>query len=307
VPTVLITGSARRIGAGVARALAADGWRVLIHYHHSAEAAAELATGIQAQGGACDIVRADLLDRDEVAALIPDCTARFGRIDCLVNNASSFRFDSIRSMRWESWDEGMRANLESPLFLCRAFAEALGEAPGDIVNMLDHKIAALNPDFFSYTVAKIGLAGATRPHPGQRRGPRADPDQQQANRSPIRPRLARYPPRRELHAGRNSQRHTPHPRHTIPERRNPPARRRRPSGAARKGRVGRPGATVRAVGQHLLRPVRFYSRSRAQHGSGSGRPDTGIIEQYTLRMPNGCYMCCYRYAIEPVYQRIKLD
>jgi NAD(P)-dependent dehydrogenase (short-subunit alcohol dehydrogenase family) len=52
VPTVLITGSARRIGAGVARALAADGWRVLIHYHHSAEAAAELATGIQAQGGA---------------------------------------------------------------------------------------------------------------------------------------------------------------------------------------------------------------------------------------------------------------
>ncbi len=162
MPTVLITGSARRIGAGVARALAADGWRVLIHYHHSAEAAAELAAGIQAQGGTCDIVRADLLDRDEVAALIPDCTARFGRIDCLVNNASSFRFDSIRSMRWESWDEGMRANLESPLFLCRAFAEALGEAPGDIVNMLDHKIAALNPDFFSYTVAKIGLAGATR-------------------------------------------------------------------------------------------------------------------------------------------------
>jgi NAD(P)-dependent dehydrogenase (short-subunit alcohol dehydrogenase family) len=162
MPTALITGAGKRIGAAIARALAADGWAVLAHYHRSAAEAEDLATEIRAGGGVCATVQADLLDRDAVAALIPACTERHGRIDCLINNASSFRFDSVKSASWASWDEGLRANLESPVFLAQAFAHALGDASGNIVNIIDHKIAALNPDFFSYTVAKIGLAGATR-------------------------------------------------------------------------------------------------------------------------------------------------
>jgi NAD(P)-dependent dehydrogenase (short-subunit alcohol dehydrogenase family) len=162
MPTALITGAGKRIGAAMARALAAEGWQVIAHYHRSSVEAQGLAAEIRGQGGVCHVVQADLLDRGEVSRLIPHCADLHGRIDCLVNNASSFTFDSIRSVTWESWDEGVRANLESPILLAQAFARALGPAPGNVVNVIDHKIAALNPDFFSYTVAKIGLAGATR-------------------------------------------------------------------------------------------------------------------------------------------------
>ncbi|HTR16925.1 MAG TPA: SDR family oxidoreductase [Acetobacteraceae bacterium] len=160
--TVLITGAARRLGAAMARALAADGWQVIISYNRSAAEAEALVAEIEAAGGRCHAVAADLADRATVARLIPDCVTRFGRIDCLINNASSFRAEDIGTMSFDSYDFHMRPNLEAPLFLAQGFVRALGDAPGVIINMLDQKIANLNPDFLSYTVAKAGLAAATR-------------------------------------------------------------------------------------------------------------------------------------------------
>ena len=160
--TVLITGAARRIGATIAEALASDGWRVLAHYHSSADDAEALRNRIRLAGGWCELICTDLMDPDAVREVIPRATQRHGRIDALVNNASSFRYDSVHSMDAGSWTWHLRPNLESPLFLARDFAEALGDQPGVVINMLDHKVTALNPDFFSYTVAKIGMAGATR-------------------------------------------------------------------------------------------------------------------------------------------------
>ncbi len=158
---VLVTGGARRIGAAFSRALAADGWRVVVHYNRSQDAAAALCREIAAAGGVCDIIDADLGDRAATAGLIPGCIARFGPLDALINNASSFRYDSLDSMDTASWDRHLGPNLEAPLFLAQAFARACVGRPGNVVNLLDHKVVAPNPDFFSYTVAKTALAGAT--------------------------------------------------------------------------------------------------------------------------------------------------
>lgn len=160
---VLITGGAKRIGAAIARRLATDGWEVVVHYHAAAAEAAALAAELRAAGGACGTIGADLADRRAIAALIPDCIARFGPLDALVNNASSFRYDDLATLDPASWDFHLAPNLEAPLFLARDFARARGaEGGGAIVNMLDQKVVNPNPDFLSYSVAKMGLAGATR-------------------------------------------------------------------------------------------------------------------------------------------------
>ncbi len=155
----LITGGARRVGAALSRALAAAGYFVVIHYQNSVEEADALAREIREAGGACGLLRADLRDRAAIADLIPRCIEAFGPVQVLVNNASSYRYDAIRQLSAETWDENLRTNLEAPLFLAGAFAAAGGNA---IVNMLDFKVTSLNPDYFSYTVAKVGMAGATR-------------------------------------------------------------------------------------------------------------------------------------------------
>jgi len=160
--SVLITGAARRIGAAMATALAADGWLVIAHYHRSAADAESLARRISAAGGQCVTVQADLSDPAAVGGLIPACVARWGAPAALINNASSFAYDTIQTCTRASWDTHMAPNLAAPVFLAQAFAQALGEKSGCIINMLDHKLAALNPDFFSYTVAKAGLEAATR-------------------------------------------------------------------------------------------------------------------------------------------------
>jgi len=161
-PAVLVTGGARRVGAALARTLAADGHFVAVHFAHSAQAASLLADEIIAAGGRCGLIQADLADRAAIASLIFRCKAAFGPIGVLVNNASSYHYDTIASLSVEAWDENVRTNLEAPLFLSKAFAESCDGSGGSIINMLDFKVTNLNPDFFSYTVAKIGLAGATR-------------------------------------------------------------------------------------------------------------------------------------------------
>ena len=158
---VLVTGGARRIGAAIARGLAADGWQVIVHYRNSAADAQALAQQIVDTGGRCETIDADLADRQAVARLVPACVDRFGPLDALVNNASSFRYDRLDTLDAAGWDAHVGPNLEAPIFLSQAFARQCGDAAGAIVNMLDHKVTAPNPDFFSYTVAKLALASAT--------------------------------------------------------------------------------------------------------------------------------------------------
>lgn len=149
--TAIVTGGAKRIGAEISRALAADGWHVLIHYNRSKAGAKALAAEI---GGT--IVQADLADPDSAERIVAAAPEPLG---LLVNSASRFVHDGARDFDVPGWDAHMDVNLRAPALLSRAFAERAED--GLIVNLLDAKLAAPNPDFFTYTVSKFGLAGLT--------------------------------------------------------------------------------------------------------------------------------------------------
>ena len=160
---VLVTGAARRIGAAIARTLHAAGANVVIHCHRSIAPARELATELNAQrGGSCAIVQADLLDLDSLTRLPTEARAAFGRLDGLVNNASSFHATPLGEVDERAWKELMGTNLRAPLFLAQAAAPALREARGAIVNVVDIHAERPLKDFVVYSVAKAGLAALTR-------------------------------------------------------------------------------------------------------------------------------------------------
>ena len=157
--TAIVTGGAKRIGAAIARALAADGWHVLIHCHSSraeAEAlAAELVTA--------SVVAADLADPGAADAIMAAC-AGLPPARLLVNSASRFVYDRIEDFAADEFDRHMAVNLRAPALLTRAFAAALPDMPEPaalVVNLLDAKLASLNPDYFTYTLSKIGFDGLT--------------------------------------------------------------------------------------------------------------------------------------------------
>lgn len=153
--TVLVTGGAKRLGAAIARRLAADGHRVLVHYGRSGAEAEVLATEL---GGAA--VAGDLADPDVVGSLVERAAEAAGApIDGLVNSASQFEFDRPPNVDAALIDRLTRVNLSAPVRLACAVAEQAADTA--VVNLLDQKVANLNPDFFSYSCTKIALAGAT--------------------------------------------------------------------------------------------------------------------------------------------------
>ena len=160
---VLITGAARRIGASIARTLHAAGARVILHCHRSRSEADRLAEHLnQERADSCAVVQCDLLDDSALAKLIDDAAQAFGRLDALVNNASSFYPTPFGQIGPGEWTELIGSNLRAPLFLSQAAAPHLREAQGAIVNLVDIHAERPLKDFIVYSVAKSGLAGLTR-------------------------------------------------------------------------------------------------------------------------------------------------
>ena len=155
--TAIVTGGAKRIGCEISRALAADGWHLLIHCNRSRPEADALAAEL---GGGATVVAADLAD-PQAAQTIMDALDGLPPARLLVNNASRFAYDSASTFDVTGWDSHLAINLRAPALLSQAFALRIGAGPGLIVNLLDAKMAAPNPDFFSYTVSKLGLAALT--------------------------------------------------------------------------------------------------------------------------------------------------
>ena len=160
---VLITGGARRVGAEIARTLHAAGARLLIHYRTSAAAAAELAGQFNAaRPRSAALHCADLHRAEAPQELVAAALEQFGRLDILINNASSFYPTPVGTITIAQWDDLMASNLRAPLFLSQAAAPSLRLQRGLIINMVD--IHGLRPlkGHPVYSTAKAGLAMLTR-------------------------------------------------------------------------------------------------------------------------------------------------
>jgi len=155
--TAIVTGGAKRIGAALVRALAQDGWTLLIHCHESVDEADVLARDI---GGNARVVAADLAS-DAPEGPFREALGSMPPVGLLVNNASRFVHDDFDDWTIEGWQQHFDANLRGPALLTRMFADLAPPEGGLIVNMLDAKLAQPNPDFFTYTLSKMGFAGLT--------------------------------------------------------------------------------------------------------------------------------------------------
>jgi NAD(P)-dependent dehydrogenase (short-subunit alcohol dehydrogenase family) len=161
--TALITGAADRIGAAIAKALAAAGWHVIVHYRASLEKAEATVAEIAARGGTATLVRADLASRPQRSRLIAEAAEPFGPLTLLVNNASLFERDSLADLEEQTWDAHFAVHAEAPAFLSRDFAAQLPEgAGGNIINIIDERVLHLSPAYFSYTLSKSVLWTMTR-------------------------------------------------------------------------------------------------------------------------------------------------
>jgi NAD(P)-dependent dehydrogenase (short-subunit alcohol dehydrogenase family) len=148
--TAIVTGAGKRVGAAIATALAERGWTVLAHVRRNADA---VPTGARAV--AAELDAADCADRIfEAAEGLPP-------VRLLVNNASRFAWDGLGDFNANEFDAHMHTNVRAPILLIQAMAARHQGGDGLVVNLLDSKLAAPNPDFLSYTVSKQALLGVT--------------------------------------------------------------------------------------------------------------------------------------------------
>ena len=161
--TVLITGGARRVGATIARTLHGAGANVVVHYRNSAPDAEKLKAELNgARASSAATFQCDLLDMDKLSELSGYAVGRFGSLDILVNNASSFYPTPMGKITEAHFDDLIGTNLKAPLFLSQTTAPALRKSRGQIINIVD--IHAMRPlrDYTTYCVAKAGLHMLTR-------------------------------------------------------------------------------------------------------------------------------------------------
>ena len=161
--TVLITGGARRVGAAICRRLHAAGANLMLHYRSSAGEARLLSAELNhVRANSVALIQADLLDVAKLPSLVEQTLHTFGRLDGLVNNASSFYATPLPDITLAQFDDLVGTNLRAPLFLAQAAAPALRRAGGAIVNIADIHAERPLRNYVAYSVAKAALVGLTR-------------------------------------------------------------------------------------------------------------------------------------------------
>jgi NAD(P)-dependent dehydrogenase (short-subunit alcohol dehydrogenase family) len=159
----LVTGGARRVGRELVLALAADGARVVIHYHTSRTEVDRTAEEARRRGGQIALVSGDLQEATVAQALVSEAARHWGPPDLLINNASIFEPGDVADTSAQTWDRHLQINLRAPFLLAQAFARVLPrERRGDIINLGDCRVAHPPTDHLAYTVSKIGLHGLTQ-------------------------------------------------------------------------------------------------------------------------------------------------
>jgi len=148
--TAIVTGGGKRVGEAIVRTLLADNWTVVAHVHHDADPVPD---------GALKVV-ADLSTTD-CAQRIFAAADGAPSVRLLVNNAARFALDSLGSASTAEFDAHMAVNARAPMLLIDELVRRHNGGEALVVNLLDAKLAAPNPDFLSYTVSKYALAGLT--------------------------------------------------------------------------------------------------------------------------------------------------
>ncbi len=172
MPGALVTGAGARLGRAMALYLAGRGYDVAVHYASSEKGANAVVDEIKALGQNAVAIQADLLDENATQGLIGRAVDAIGPLSVLINNASIFEHDDLKTGTRDSWDRHVETNLRAPFVLTQGFADQAPKPELDardepvaqalIINMLDQRIHKLTPEFASYTIAKMGLWALTQ-------------------------------------------------------------------------------------------------------------------------------------------------
>jgi NAD(P)-dependent dehydrogenase (short-subunit alcohol dehydrogenase family) len=158
---VLITGGSHRLGKLLCTQFAEKKWHVWCHFHHSHNAAEELCRSLTQAGNKATPIQANLSEAAEREKMIHTIFATSGRLDCIVNNASSFEPDTGEAFDLQGCRQQLEVNLMAPVHLSSLMAQHLDKKDTltnrSIVHVLDQKVFNLNPDYYSYTISKLAL------------------------------------------------------------------------------------------------------------------------------------------------------
>jgi 3-oxoacyl-[acyl-carrier protein] reductase len=161
--TALVTGASGTLGAAMAQALAAAGWRVAVHYHRSQESAGRVVESILAAGGEALAVAADLNSQPDAAALFQQIEERFGPVDCLVNNAGINRDVLLAFMSEQQWDEVINTNLRATYVCSRlAVMGMMRDGGGSICNIVSPSGVRGQAGQCNYAASKGGMIAFTK-------------------------------------------------------------------------------------------------------------------------------------------------
>ena len=159
----LVTGAGKRVGSFICKFLALQGYHVIIHYNNSKLEAERTLKEIIESNGKANLIKADLSSTIQVRNLIPKINKKYGQLSMLINNASIFEKDDIKSISSELWDKHIDVNLKAPLFLSKDFANQYSKRKGGIIiNFLDQSVLTYRTNFISYSVSKNSLWYLTR-------------------------------------------------------------------------------------------------------------------------------------------------
>lgn len=160
---VLITGGAKRVGAAICRTLHAQGFRLMIHYKSSLNEARSLQAELNLKrANSVAIIQGDLLNIAGLPNLVTETVNQFGRLDVLINNASTYYASEVGDIDENKWHDLVGSNLKAPLFLSQAAAAELRKQHGCIVNITDMHVERPKKGYIVYSVAKAGLVTLTK-------------------------------------------------------------------------------------------------------------------------------------------------
>jgi NAD(P)-dependent dehydrogenase (short-subunit alcohol dehydrogenase family) len=159
---IIITGSANRMGAAIAKKLSGSGVEIVIHYNKSKTNAEKLQKKLIKNKTKVYLVKGDLSKEKDLKKIIKFAKSKMKYFNCLINNASLFENDNLKNFTSKSWDKHLNINLKAPAYLTKEFAKNTRGKNNNIINIIDQRVFKLTPFFTSYTLSKTGLYTLTK-------------------------------------------------------------------------------------------------------------------------------------------------